>query len=277
MLGPAKRRIRARYGWLPPSEVRNKLTLFPSYPGLIRFERAEARRLLATLGGVRPRARVAVVLPTYRRPDGLRAALDSVLAQTLSDLVVAVVDDGGGLPSGISDDPRVFLLPLSRNIRVVGVVRNIGIRLTESAFVAFLDDDNTWEPNHLAVALQRLTDPAPATRPDAVYTALRRITPDGRLHDVLSVPYDRRRAREESFLDPNNFVARRVPALQFSRLRRNAEVAPREDWEMIYRFGRRHRVEHIPVPTVNYLVNPDSYWTSWDAAALPPGEPAAQG
>src|SRR5690606_10181241 len=138
---------------------------------------------------------------------------DSVLAQTLSDLVVAVVDDGGGLPSGISDDPRVFPLPLSRNIRVVGVVRNIGIRLTESAFVAFLDDDNTWEPNHLAVALQRLTDPAPATRPDAVYTALRRITPDGRLHDVLSVPYDRRRAREESFLDPNNFVARRVPAL----------------------------------------------------------------
>jgi glycosyltransferase involved in cell wall biosynthesis len=264
-----KRQIRARYGWLPPSEVRNKVLLFPSYPGLMRFERAESRRLLATLGGMRPRALVAVVLLTYRRPDGLRAALDSILAQTMSDLVVTVVDDGGGLPQALSDDPRVFAFSLSRNIRVLGVERNIGMRLSDSPFVAFLDDDNTWEPNHLAVALGRLRSPAPEDRPDAVYTALRRVTPDGQLRDVLSVPYDRRLAAERTFLDSNNFVARRLPAVMYSRLRRGRDVAPKEDWEMIYRFSRRHRVEHIPVPTVNYLVNPDSYWTSWSPTTTP--------
>jgi hypothetical protein len=95
---------------------------------------------------------------------------------------------------------------------------------------------------------------------------MRRVTPDGALHDILSVPFDRAAARNSSFLDPNPLVARRTPQLHFSRMRRTKEVAPREDWEMIYRYSRRRRLEHVPVPTVDYLVNPASYWTSWDHA-----------
>lgn len=262
MLTATKRAIRARYGWLPPSEVRNKVVLFPSYPGLLRFENAEVRRLATKIGPSRPAALVATVVLTYRRPKGLRTALESVLAQTVTDQVVVVIDDGGGLPPDLPPDPRVHALSLARNVGVLGVERNIGIRLTESRYVAFLDDDNTWEPAHLEVALERLEGVAD-DRPDAVYTALRRVTPDGQARDILSVPFDRRLAAERSFLDSNPFVARRTPALLYSRLRRTRTVAPKEDWEMIYRYSRRHRVEHIPVPTVNYLVNPDSFWTTW--------------
>lgn len=266
MLNVVKRGLRTRYGWFPMCELRNKFVLFPSYPGLLRFENAEVRRLRAKVGAVRPKALVAAVLLTYKRPDGLRAALRSILSQTMGDLVVMVVDDGAGLPPDLPDDPRVFACSLSRNINVLGVERNIGVRLTDSPFVAFLDDDNTWEPDHLAVALERLQHPSAADRPDAVYTALRRITPDGQQRDVLSVPFDRRLATERAFLDSNCFVARRVPAVMFSRLRRSRTVAPKEDWEMIYRYSRRHRVEHIPEPTVNYLLNPQSHWTAWNLA-----------
>jgi glycosyltransferase involved in cell wall biosynthesis len=260
-----KRGLRSRYGWLPMCEIRNKFTLGHSYPGLLRFEHAEVRRLCATLPR-RPTALVAVVLLTYRRPDGLRAALGSVLTQTMSDLVVMVVDDGAGLPDDLPDDPRLTAVSLSRNIGVLGVERNIGIRLTASRYLAFLDDDNTWRTDHLAVALDRLQNGPAGQRPDAVYTALRRVTPDGRERDVLSVPFDPRLATERAFLDSNCFVGRRTPELRYSRLRRTRQVAPKEDWEMIYRYGQRHRIEHIPVPTVNYLVNPDSYWTSWKPA-----------
>ena len=93
---------------------------------------------------------------------------------------------------------------------------------------------------------------------------MRRVTPDGQVHDTLSVPFDRAAARNSSFLDPNPLVARRTADLHFSRLRREKKVAPREDWEMIFRYSRRHRVEHVPVPTVDYLVNPASYWTAWN-------------
>ncbi|WP_433215816.1 glycosyltransferase family 2 protein [Dactylosporangium sp. CS-047395] len=260
-----KRRLRARFGWMPLEEMRNKVVLGHTALALRRFEDAEVRRLVATLpGGQRPKARVATVVLTYKRPERLLLAVESVLAQTVRDQVVIVVDDGGGLPA-LPADPRLHAVSIRHNINVPGVGRNIGIRLTDSRFVAFLDDDNTWQPNHLQVALDRLDGPeSDGDRPDAVYTAMRRLLPDGSVRDILSVPYDRKLAWERCFFDPNPFVARRIPDLHYSRLRRNKAVAPKEDWELIYRFGRRNRVEHIPEPTVDYVVNPDSYWTPWE-------------
>lgn len=257
-----KRRLRARYGWLPLEELRNKVLLGHTAIGLHRFERSEVRRLLRTMpGGVRPTARVATVVLTYKRPDGLRRAVASVLAQTVHDQVVIVVDDGGGGLPELPADPRLHVVSLRHNINVLGVSRNIGMGLTESPFVAFLDDDNAWHPHHLETALARLDG---ETRPDAVYTAMRRVLPDGTEHDVLSVTFDRKLAWERCFLDSNPLVVRRLPGLHYSRLRRSSSVAPKEDWELVYRFSRRHRVEHIPEPTVDYTINPDSYWTAWE-------------
>jgi hypothetical protein len=96
-----------------------------------------------------------------------------------------------------------------------------------------------------------------------VYTALRRVLPDGTQRDILSVPFDRKLAAGQAFLDINAFVARRSPAISFSRIRRGRAVVPVEDWEMIFRYSRRHAIAHVPVPTVEYLINPDSYWTAW--------------
>ncbi|MEU3059175.1 glycosyltransferase family 2 protein [Streptomyces subrutilus] len=257
--------LKRTFGWLVLFEARNKLLLAPSAVRLRRFEDAETARLTAVLGRP-PTALVATVIATHRRPDALREAVRSALAQTVPDHVVIVVDDGAGLPELVAD-PRLFAVSLARNTATAGVVRNVGIRLTRSRYVAFLDDDNLWEPDHLAQALAVLE---PAGGPDAVYTALRRVLPDGREHDVLSVPFDRRRAAHEAFLDTNAFVARRTPALHFSRLRRTPEVLPREDWELVRRYARRHAVRHLPRPTVRYLVNPESFYTAWDGPP-PPG------
>jgi glycosyltransferase involved in cell wall biosynthesis len=263
-----KRWLRARYGWMPLEELKNKVLLGHTAVGLRRFENSEVRRLLATLpGGRRPEALVATVILTYKRPDVVRRAVESVLGQTVSDQVVIVVDDGGGGLPEFPADPRLHVVSLRQNINVPGVGRNIGIRLTQSRFVAFLDDDNSWHKHHLEVALARLTGPEPDdTRPEAVYTAMRRVTPDGVERDILSVPFDRKLAWERCFLDPNPLVARRCSDLIFSRLRRRTSVSPKEDWELIYRFSRKHRVEHIPEPTVDYIVNPNSYWTPWELA-----------
>lgn len=264
---PLRKLLRRHFGWLPLYELRNKVRYGHTVPRVWLFESAEVRRLRASLPtGAAPL--VTTVIPTYRRPETLPAAVRSVLAQTIRDLRVIVVDDGGGSLPELPDDPRLVVVSLARNTAVLGVVRNVGIRLADSEFVAFLDDDNEWEPEHLATALAALRpDPAAAASrppPAGVYTALRRVLPDGREVDVLSVPFDRRLAREEGFLDANGFVARRSRALRFSRLRRDRGVLPREDWATLYRYSRRHPIEHVPVPTVRYLVNPNTYYTVWD-------------
>jgi glycosyltransferase involved in cell wall biosynthesis len=250
--------LKRTFGWLVLFEARNKVVLAGSALRLRRFENAETKRLAAVREQI-PAALVTTVIATHRRPDALRAAVRSALEQTVRDQVVIVVDDGAGLPV-LPQDPRLFAVSLARNTGTAGVVRNVGIRLTRSRYVAFLDDDNLWEPGHLERALAVLEAPG---GPEGVYTALRRVLPGGGELDILSVPFDRRRSAHEAFLDTNAFVARRDRALHFSRLHRTPDVLPREDWELIRRYSRRHEVRHVPWPTVRYLVNPASFYTEW--------------
>jgi hypothetical protein len=242
-------------------ELKNKVLLGRSAVSMRRVENAEVARL-AQRTSVMPPARVAVVTATYCRPELLVRSVRSALAQTMTDIAVFVIDDGGGLPS-LPSDPRLHAFSLSANTAVLGVVLNVGIRLSDSQYVAFLDDDNEWEPNHLEIALAALEADPEGERPDVVYTALRRSFPDGRVMDVLSGQFDRPTLANDSYVDTNSLVIRRFPGLHFSRLKRPRGIRPREDWELVYRMSRRKRTVHVPVPTVRYLVNPESHYTNW--------------
>ena len=226
---PVKQWLKSRYGFIPLIELRNKTLYGYTAARLFAFERAEARRIGRTLPGGRfPSARVATIIPTYKRPVHVVKAVESALAQTVTDHVIVVVDDGAGRTE-LPRDPRVHGVSLSRNTGVAGVNRNIAMRLTDSSYVAFLDDDNTWQPNHLEVALARFERPDP---PDGVYTAMRRVTPGGDVLDVISQPFDREVARNHGFLDVSTFVVRRSPDVRYSRIRRAKHVVPKEDWEL---------------------------------------------
>ena len=188
----------------------------PRLPGLIRFENREVARLRSSLGQV-PEAKIACIIPTFKRPQGLLKAIDSVLAQERQDFVIVVVDDGAGLPP-LPADPRIFAVSLSRNSAVLGIVRNVGIRLSRSEYVAFLDDDNVWTPRHLAAAIDGLERGA-----DLVYTAVRRTRPDGSELDVLSKPFDRKRFSDEtSWVDANSVVLRKIVLSAVQSLAANA-------------------------------------------------------
>lgn len=247
--------------WLTAQELRNKVKFGLTARTLRRIENAEVKRLEGQIKSLPP-AKVATIIPTYRRPEMLPIAIQSALAQTERDHVVIVIDDGGGL-SELPEDPRLRACSLSANTAVVGVVVNIGMRLTRSTYVAFLADDNEWEPNHLEVALKALETGPAGDRPDLVYTAMLRSFPDGRLMDVLSVPFDRQLLARESYVDGNALVVRRFPGLHCSRIRRPRGIAPREDWELVYRLSRRRRTLHVAVPTVHYQVHRESYWSDW--------------
>lgn len=253
----AKARLRERYGLWPLLELRNRVVGGPSAAAWRLFEWAEVRRCSRGLGPF-PEAAVVTVIPTYRRPELLREAVASALGQSVSDHLVIVVDDGGGLPRLPADD-RLVAISLSRNSRRLGLVRNVGIRLTRSTYIAFLDDDNRWYPNHLAVATEALEKGV-----DLVYTAVERVRGDGSRMDTLSQDFDRRELGDRpGFVDANAIVVRRGPRVRFSVIRRAKETLPKEDLEFVWRMSRRMRVRHVAVPTVQYLVNEDSYYTGW--------------
>lgn len=257
LLRPVRRAVRARFGVWPVYESFNKVARCPGALRAFVTERREIARLRHELG-VR-RAEVVTVVPTFRRPESLARAVDSALAQDVPGHVVVVVDDGAGTPP-LPDDERVVVASLSRHTGHSGLVRNVGLGLVDSTFASFLDDDNTWRPDHLRTALAAMDD----ADADVVYTAVDRLLPDGRLMDVLSQPFDRRLMRDKAFVDTNAIVARRDRGVRFSRIRRRKGVRPPVDWEFVWRLSRRHRTVHVPARTVRYAVNPGSYFTSWD-------------
>ena len=255
----ARRALRDTFGLWPMHEAATRAKLGHRVPALKRFEDAEVARLRPRTRHL-PAALVATVMPTYKRPELLQEAVESALGQTVKDHVVIVVDDGGGLPT-LPHDPRLVAVGLSHNTHVLGLVRNVGIRLTRSRFIAFLDDDNTWRADHLEAALVGLAEGA-----DLVYTAVERRRGDGSVHDVLSTPFDRITFRDSSsYVDANSLVVRRGPDAIFSRIPRVRATLPKEDWEFVHRFAKRHVVTHVTAPTVRYLVNEESYYTAWKA------------
>ena len=240
-------------------EARNKIVGAGAALRNRRFQADEVRRLRPLPDGQQFRARVLVVIPTYKRPEGLVRAVDSALSQTYEDLIVVVVDDGGGLPD-LHPDPRLITVSLSRNSATLGLVRNVGIDLADSEFIAFLDDDNVWMSDHVATAVAALHDDPTLA---AVYTSVRRLRPDGSELDVLAEPFNRVKLREYNYVDANSIVVRRSAHVGFSVLPRVKSTEPKEDWEYVWRMSRRGRVAHVPKVTVLYSVNPDSYFTSW--------------
>ena len=94
----------------------------------------------------------SIITPTLGRPETLRRALASVLAQDMAEWEVIVVDDGEGEGAEAAEaigDPRI------RAHRSTGVgqvdARNSALVHARGAFVCWLDDDDWWEdPGHLS-------------------------------------------------------------------------------------------------------------------------------
>ena len=91
-----------------------------------------------------------VVLPTHNRHAFLDEAVASVLAQTVSDFELVVVDDGSPEPTSVPDD-RVRLVRLPTN-QGPAVARNAGMAVAAGLYLAFLDDDDLYTPDRLELA-----------------------------------------------------------------------------------------------------------------------------
>lgn len=96
---------------------------------------------------------VSVIIPTYNRQDLIMEAIESVLNQVYEDFELIVVDNFSSDQTldrlhGIKD-PRVKILIEQR--RGASFARNTGIKHAQGQFLAFLDSDDLWLPEKLAV------------------------------------------------------------------------------------------------------------------------------
>lgn len=171
-----------------------------------------------------------VVIPLYNKAPHIRRAIDSVMAQSMPDFELIVVDDastdgGGGIVSAVRDE-RARLV--RRAVRGVGghAARNLGINEASTDFIAFLDADDEWKPQFLeTIFAMRRRFPAAG----AYATAYEIREPDGsaRIPRPPGIPS---RAWEGHL--PNYFKA----AIGSSPVWTSAVVIPRQVLDEVGRF-----------------------------------------
>jgi glycosyltransferase involved in cell wall biosynthesis len=123
---------------------------------------------------------VSVVIPTYKRPQLVKRAVRSALAQTLQNIEVIVVIDG---PDPVAEATlneiedsrlRTITLPVNQGLCVV---RNTGVAAAKAQWIAQLDDDDEWFPQKLEKQLAAAT--SSHYRLPIVTCCLEALTPEG--------------------------------------------------------------------------------------------------
>lgn len=188
-----------------------------------------------------PAPRVTVLIGSYNNAATLDRAIDAVLAQTVRDLELIVIDDGSrdATPAvaqrAMARDPRVRFLPMGRN---VGIARSLneGIRAARAPVVAVQDADDYSAPERLARQLAVL-DARPevavvGTRMHEVDEAGRRLAPrtsfvagdvNGALLRFNPIPNTSAAFRREAVLGIGGYDARYRYAMEYDLWLRLAE------------------------------------------------------
>ena len=104
---------------------------------------------------------ISIPLPTFNRPDSLRKAIDSVFQQTYENWELLIVGDNCSHLEGVMEefkDPRIKWWNLSSNYGAGGATpRNYALKmLSVGNYIAYIDDDMKWKPNHLSSLLEAL-------------------------------------------------------------------------------------------------------------------------
>ena len=201
---------------------------------------------------------VSVIIPTYNYGRFVTEAVESVLAQVLpdgqayTDYEIIVVDDGS------TDDTRERLAPYLDRIRYIyqenrglSAARNTGIKAARGNFIAFLDSDDLWLPEKLAVQ-------APVLERD----------PEVGLLGCAAVGYDEAHQRQASReisaeelvvsarFGPGSVVARRECFETCGLF--DEELRSAEDRDMWIRIARRWRIVKLSQPLWEYRIHTGS-------------------
>ena len=203
-------------------------------------------------------ASISAIIPTAGRTELLSQALNSVLSQTLPVAEVVIVDDNRNNRSA-----RNATHDLARHdsrIRVVdhegfpggSAARNYGAAISSSAILAFLDDDDWWEPTKLEKQVASLDE---SETVGLVYTGLHIVDQQGRTL---------KRRPAERPVNPVDELARRnyigtvssamIPRDVFMAVGGFDETLPsRQDLDLWLRIAQRYALVAVPDPLTVYV------------------------
>jgi len=199
---------------------------------------------------------ISVIVPTYCRKDLLKNAVNSIFLQTYQNFEVVVINDGGKSVSDIlqSFDQNKITYWEHDTRKGVSAARNTGIRASRGKYIAYLDDDDIYYPNHLEILANCLKN----SKYEVAYTDACMITQvhhaDNNVKICKSIPYSL------DFSKDLLLVHNISPTLCFMHNKTclsdigffNENFLANEDWDLWIRLSRNYEFKHINKVTAEF-------------------------
>ncbi|NOS78022.1 MAG: glycosyltransferase [Nitrospira sp.] len=244
-----------RYIPAPTPHDLKTMNLLPIYQVWVAQRAAEDSQVQRQAVNRTPK--VSVIIPTYNRPDRLRTALASVLAQEYRDFQIIVVNDGATpvepVIAAFNHDGRITLINHDRN-RGLAASRNTGLRHATGTYVCYLDDDDRFLPDHLRTLVTQLeTGDCKIAYTDA-----------WRVHEQIVGETSSEIGRDRPYADEFNphqlLIGNYIPVLCVMHARAcldevgcfDESLFVHEDWDLWIRMATRYPFTHIPKTTAEF-------------------------
>jgi glycosyltransferase involved in cell wall biosynthesis len=204
--------------------------------------------------------RVSVIITTHNRAGLLRNAVASVLAQSFQDFEIIIVDDASSDATQAvianCSEARIRYLRHAKN-RGEAACRNTGVDHATGDYIAFLDDDDTWLPEKLAMQVEALDRCRP--RVGGIYTGYHRV--DIETGQIMATIAAEKRGNIYGDLRAQNWVGSPSAVLLrrecFNKVGRfDEKIKFGVDYDMWIRISRLYDFEIINEPLLRYAVHP---------------------
>lgn len=244
-------------------ELRARIVM--NHPALYdRHQCQQAQRLVAKAKFPLPPGApvVSVIVPTSNRPAMLREALLSVLKQTLQDFELIVINDGGvdveHVIRSLGAEPKIKHLRHSAK-RGPSASRNSGLRLARGKYIAYLDDDDIFYPQHLETLVRFAESGGHAVVYSDADCAMQTPVAGGYVTTEREIRYS-------NDFDPDLILSQNLlPVLCLLHERRCVEqvgsfdegLQTHEDWELWIRMSRHYPFVHLKEVTCEFRLRED--------------------
>jgi len=195
----------------------------------------------------------SIILTTYNRPGLLIDALRSVQNQAWQDYELIVINDAGEPVEHVlaQVDMPVTYVRQGRN-QGLSAARNAGLKLARGRYIVYLDDDDIYLPNHLAVLAEAFVRHPGSVIYTGVEYVSERLEGEQRIELARSQPYchevfDRDRLFTQNYIPVNTWAHPREMLNVVGEF--DTGLAAFEDWDMLLRLATHYPFVHVPLVT----------------------------
>jgi len=211
----------------------------------------------------RPDVTISIIMPTYNRHQYIGRAIESVMNQTFRDYEIIIVNDGGSreceaiIESFQSEKIRYLYVEHGG----LSLALNHGILASRSKYIAYLDDDDRYFPDHLQTLVSALESSCTFVYSDA-FRAFH-VYEDNKWNQIsktveLSYDFDPARFTENNYIPILCMAHRRDCFQQIGLFERDLPNAM--DWDLWAKAAKLYDFKHLKKVTCiyEYRLGPDS-------------------